>query len=132
MADEPNPGPAAELRIVQQKLTDYGYALTTEWDIGLPPKCAKALRETYFDSGHLRCDEGDRPADRERARDVILYEWKDGDLTLDEYHTIAIRDRSEIKGERIHKRIETLRDEQFKDIVKTLLSLVPEGRQCAA
>jgi hypothetical protein len=129
MADEADSGPAAELRIVHQNITDAGYALTTEWDIGLPPKCAKDLRETYFDSGHLRCDEGDRPADRERARDVILYEWEDGELTLGEYHTIAIRDRSEIKGERIHKRIETLQDEQFKDVIKTLLSLVPEGRR---
>jgi hypothetical protein len=129
MADEPNPGPASELRLVHQSITDEGYALTTEWDIGLPPKCAKDLRETYFDSGHLRCDKGDRPADRERARDVILYEWKDGELALEEYETIAIRDRSEIKGERIHKRIELLRDEQFRGVIKTFLSLVPEGRR---
>ena len=129
MADEPNPGPASELRLVHQSITDKGYALTTEWDIGLPPKCAKELRENYFDNGQLRCDNGDQPADRERARDVILYEWKDGGLTLREYGTIAIRDRSEIKGERIHKRIELLRDEQFRDVIKTFISLVPEDRR---
>ena len=129
MADEPSPGLAAELSIVHESIAHKGYALTTEWDIGLPPKCAKDLRETYFDSGLLRCDEGDRPADRERARDVILYEWKDGELTLGEYGTIAIRDRSGIKGERIHKRVEVLRDEQFRNIAKTFLSLVPEDRR---
>jgi 2OG-Fe dioxygenase len=128
MANEPNPGPASELRIVHQNIADEGYALTTEWDIGLPPKCAKYLRETYFDT-QLRCDKGDQPADRERARDVILYEWENGEPILKEYETIAIRDRSGIKGERIHKRIELLRDEQFRDVIKTFLSLVPEDRR---
>lgn len=108
---------------------DYeGYALTSEQDIGLPPDCAKYLQATYFDGGQLRCDEGDRPRDRERARDVIRYEWKDGELTLEEYETIAIRDRSGIKGERIHKRIELLKDDLFEALLRVFLSLVPEGR----
>src|SRR5208282_2014541 len=99
-----------------------------EWDIGLPPKCGKNLQETYFNTG-LRHDEGDWPCDRERARDVILYEWNDGKLALEEYKTIAIWDRSGIKGERIHKRIELLQDPQFSDLIETFLSLVPEGRR---
>ena len=103
--------------------------MTAEQDIGLPPECAKYLKEKYFDSGQLRCDKDDRPHDRERARDVIRYEWKDGELTLGEYETIAIRDRSGIKGERIHKRIELLKDERFRDLIKTLLSLVPEKQR---
>jgi 2OG-Fe dioxygenase len=128
MVDELNPGPSSELRRVHRSVTHDGYALTTEWDIGLPPKCGKNLREAYFD-GQLRCDKGDQPPDRERARDVILYEWKDGELILEEYETIAIRDRSGITGERIHKRIELLQDGQFRDLIKTLLSLVPEDRR---
>jgi hypothetical protein len=103
-----------------------GYALTSEWDIGLPPECAKHLKAMYFDGGQLRCDEGDRPHDRERARDVIKYEWKDGELTLEEYETIAIRDRSGIEGERIHKRIELLSDSRFTALIRVFLSLVPE------
>jgi hypothetical protein len=129
MADESNPGPSAELRRVHQSIADEGYALTAEWDIGLPPECVKYLKEKYFDGGQLRCDEGDRPRDRERARDVIRYEWKDGELTLEEYETIAIWDRSGIKGKRIHKRIELLQDGQFRDLIKVFLSLVPEGRR---
>ena len=129
MADESNPGPASELHIVHQKITDEGYALTSELDIGLPPGCAESLRRAYFDSGQLRCDKGDQPADRERARDVILYEWENGGLVLSEYETIAIRDRSGIRGERIHKRIELLGDRQFGDLVKTFISLVPEKRR---
>ena len=129
MTDEPDATPAAELRRVHQDIVDQGYALTTEWDIGLPLKCGKYLQGTYFDAGRLRCDEGDQPHDRERARDVILYEWNDGKLTLEEYKTIAIWDRSGIKGERFHKRIELLQDQLFRKLIATFLSLVPEGRR---
>jgi 2OG-Fe dioxygenase len=129
MADESAPILVSELRRVHRNITEHGYALTTEWDIGLPPKFSKNLQETYFDGGQLRHDEGDRPHDRERARDVILYEWNDGKLTLEEYETIAIWDRGEIEGERIHKRIELLQDPQAKELIETFLSLVPEDRR---
>jgi hypothetical protein len=129
MTDEPNLMAASELRRVHENITEQGYALAAEWDIGLPSKCARNLQETYFDGGQLRCDRGDRPTDRERARDVVLYEWNNGKLTLGEYETVAIRDRGEIKGERIHKRIETLFDRQFRDVIETFLSLVPEYRR---
>lgn len=129
MIDESHVIPAAELHRVHKELADQGYALTTEWDIGLPAKCAKNLQGAYFDSGQLRHDKGDYPKDRERARDVILYEWNNGKLTLEEYETIAIWDRSGIKGERVHKRIELLQDRHAKEVVETFLSLVPEGRR---
>ena len=129
MADTSASISVSELRRVHEDVTKHGFALTTEWDIGLPPKCGKNLRETYFDGGQLRHDDGDRPHDRERARDVILYEWNDGKLTLKEYETIAIWDRSDIKGERIHKRIELLKDRQARDLIETFLSLVPEDRR---
>ena len=129
MADSSAPNSVSELRRVHDNVTEHGFALTNECDIGLPVKCAKNLRETYFDGGQLRHDDGDRPHDRERARDVILYEWNDGELTLEEYETIAIWDRSEIKGERIHERIKLLQDRQARDLIETFLGLVPEGRR---
>src|SRR6202166_5265027 len=129
MADTSAPTPASELRRVHIDVTRHGFALTSEWDLGLPVKCGKNLQGTYFDSGQLRHDDGDRPHDRERSRDVIMYEWNDGRLTLEEYETIAIWDRSEIKGERIHKRIELLQDPQARDLIETFLSLVPEDRR---
>ncbi len=129
MVDTSAPISVSELRRVHQDVTNHGFALTTEWDIGLPAKCGKNLRETYFDGGQLRHDDGDRPHDRERARDVILYEWNDGKLNLEEYETIAIWDRSEIKGERIHQRIELLNDRQAQDLIETFISLVPEDRR---
>jgi len=129
MADESDPTPASELCRVHRKIAEDGYALTTERDIGLPLKCGNNLHKAYFNGHRLRHDEGDWPRDRERARDVILYEWNDGKLTLEEYETIAIWDRSGIKGERIHKRIELLQDRQARDLIETFLSLVPEDRR---
>ena len=129
MTDESHVIPAAELRRVHKEIADQGYALTTESNIGLPVKCANNLQRSYFDGGGLRHDDGDIPADRERARDVILYEWHNGNLSLEEYDTIAIWDRSGIKGERVHKRIELLRDRQACDLIETFLSLVPEDRR---
>ena len=71
----------------------------------------------------------DRPADRERARDVVCYEWQDGRLTLREYETIAIWDRSGIKGERIHQRVNMLEDPQTREMVSTFIRLVPPERR---
>ena len=129
MTDESYVIPAAELHRVHKEIADQGFALTTEGDIGLPPKCAKNLQGAYFDGGQLRHDKGDYQKDRERARDVILYEWNNGNLSLEEYETIAIWDRSEIEGERIHKRIELLEDPQARELIETFLSLVPEDRR---
>ena len=129
IADTSAPNPVSELRRVHEEVTRHGFALTTEWDIGLPPKCGRNLQQSYFDGGQLRHDEGDRPHDRERARDVIYYEWNDGELTLQEYETIAIWDRSEIEGERIHTRIELLQDPQAEELIRTFLNLVPEERR---
>ena len=129
MADTSAPKPASELRRVHQSVTKHGFALTTESDIGLPVKCGKNLQGSYFDGGLLKHDDGDKPADRERARDVIYYEWNDSKLSLEEYETIAIWNRSEIEGERIHTRIELLQDPQAKELIETFLSLVPEDRR---
>jgi 2OG-Fe dioxygenase len=129
LADTSAPNPALELRRVNQEVTKHGFALTTESDIGLPVKCGKYLQGRYFDGGLLKHDDGDKPDDRERARDVIYYEWNDGKLSLEEYETIAIWDRSEIEGERIHTRIELLEDPQARELIETFLSLVPEDQR---
>jgi hypothetical protein len=129
MADISASNSLSELRRVHDDVTEHGFALTAESDIGLPPKCGRNLQATYFDCGLLKHDKGDKPDDRERARDVIYYEWNDGELTLQEYETIAIWDRSEIEGERIHTRIELLKDPQARELIEKFLSLVPEGRR---
>jgi hypothetical protein len=129
MVDDTFPVPRPELEPVHKALADDGFAVTSDWAIGLPDNFNAYLRKTYFDQGLLRHDAGDMPADRERARDVVYYEWNDGRLTLSEYETIAIWDRSGIKGERIHKRIDMLADPQTREMVSTFISLVPPGRR---
>jgi 2OG-Fe dioxygenase len=121
----------SELSRVHKLVTEQGYAVTSERDIGLPAKCAKNLQETYFDSGRIRRHEGDIPVDRERARDVVYYEWHDGQLILEEYENIALCNRAEIKGKRVHQRIELLKDRQARDLIETFLRLVPEDRRQA-
>jgi hypothetical protein len=114
---------------VHKAVAVQGYAITNEWDIGLPEKCGWELLEKYFNSGQLRHDPGDFPVDRERARDVILYEWHGDELTLEEHDTIVIHDRSGIKGDRIHKRIELLQDLVTRQLIETFVRLVPEDRR---
>jgi hypothetical protein len=119
----------SEMVRVHSEISERGYAITSEWDIGLPEKCGWEFRESYFNSGELRHDPGDFPVDRERARDVIKYRWHGDELTLEEYDTIVIHDRSGIKGDRIHKRIELLQDPAARQLIETFIRMVPEDRR---
>jgi hypothetical protein len=119
----------SEMVRVHSEISERGYAITSEWDIGLPEKCGWDFREKYFNSGALRRDPGDFPVDRERARDVIKYTWHDDELTLEEYDTIVIRDRSGIKGDRLHKRIERLQDPIAQRLIETFIRMVPTDRR---
>jgi 2OG-Fe dioxygenase len=111
-------------------LRRQGYALTNDRAIGLPDKLRQDFRETYFSDSVLRHDAGDWPIDRKRARDVVRYRWRDGDLDLTEHGTITITDRAEIPGERDHTRVMLLGNPRAKELVRTLLHLVPaEHRQ---
>jgi hypothetical protein len=121
--------PMSEMARVHSEVSGRGYATTTEWDIGLPEKCAWEFLKNYFNNGELRHDPGDFPVDRERARDVILYEWHGDELTLEEHETIVIRDRSGIKGDRLHKRIELLQDPVARQLIETFIRMVPEDRR---
>jgi 2OG-Fe dioxygenase len=114
---------------VHDEISLQGYAITSERDVGLPEKCGWEFRENYFNSGELRHDPGDFPVDRERARDVIRYQWHGDELTLEEYDTIVIHDRSGIKGDRIHKRIELLQNLVARQLVETFIRMVPEDRR---
>jgi hypothetical protein len=106
-----------------------GYALTTDRALGLPRKFRQNFRQAHYNEHSLRHDEGDRPADRERARDVVLYEWAGDTPRLEEYETIALTDRAEIAGERTHLRNEILSDPEAHDLITRLLSLVPPARR---
>jgi hypothetical protein len=120
---------SSEMARVHKEISVRGYAITSEWDIGLPEKCAWEFLENYFNSGQLRHDPGDFPIDRERARDVILYEWVGDELTLKEHDTIVIRDRAGINGPRMHERIELLQNPVAHQLIETFIRMVPEDRR---
>jgi len=110
-------------------LTDRGYALTSDRSIGLPDKFRQNFRDTYFNSWTLRHDEGDWPADRQRARDVIRYQWRGADLQLRHHDSITIVDRAGIPGKREHSRVELLEDAQAVELIRAFLRLVPPHRR---
>ena len=123
---------AAKLEEIWASLSERGYAITDDGALGFPPKFRESFSEKYFSPGTLlRHDEGDWPEDRERARDVIFYQWQEGNLELHEYDTITIIDRAGIKGKRDHARVLLLESEPAQEFVRTLLTLVPPAsRQC--
>jgi 2OG-Fe dioxygenase len=106
-----------------------GFAVTSDQAIGLPEKFRENFVQTYFVDGVIRHDKGDMPADRERARDVIRYNWDNGELRLAEYKTISITDRAGIKGKRDHARVRLLKDAQAEELVRAFLSLIPASKR---
>lgn len=110
-------------------LAEQGYALTNDWSIELHENFRHDFRDRYFNSGTLRHDEGDMPVDRQRARDVIRYQWREGKLHLSRYESITITDRAGIPGKRDHARVELLADARAVDLLNAFLQLVPPDRR---
>jgi hypothetical protein len=118
-------GTPPDLDNVWAALERQGYALTDDRAIGLPEQARKYFREKYFNDSTLRCDTGDRPANRMRARDVVRYQWRDNHLRVREHDTITITDRGDMAGKRDHQRAPILGDPQGEELVRALLALVP-------
>ena len=106
-----------------------GYVVTNDQSIGLPEQFRQNFSDTYFNERILRHDEGDWPADRLRARDVIRYERYDDGIDLQRHDVITITDRAGIPGRREHSRVELLKDPEAENLVRTFLELVPPGRR---
>ncbi len=129
MRDDSSAWSPPDLSHVWKQLADDGYAVIADWSIGLTGDFLAKFHKRYFNDRTLRHDDGDWPQDRKRARDVIRYTWTGARLKLREYKTIALTDRSGIKGKRIHKRIRVLADPLAVHLVRTLLCLVPPGQR---
>lgn len=119
----------AELDRVRTELAERGYALTNDEAIGLPEKFRERFARKYFNDETLHRYEGDRPASRKRARDVIRYQWRDDRLHLEEHSTITITDRGGIAGKRDHMRVMFLDDPHAEELIHTFLGLVPPVRR---
>jgi 2OG-Fe dioxygenase len=122
---------AVSLDGIWKSLATSGYALADDESIGLPEKFRENFGPAYFNDQTLRRDDGDWPQDRKRARDVVRYSWRDGELELAEHETITIVDRAGIAGEREHNRVRLLSDPQAAELVRAFLSLVPPERRQA-
>jgi hypothetical protein len=129
MNDGPNHRMFAAHAKVWASLSEQGYALTSDRYIGLPEKFRQNFRDAYFNPWMLRHDEGDWPVDRQRARDVIRYQWRDGDLHLHRHDSITITDRGGIPGKREHARVELMEDGQAVELLHAFLRLVPPDRR---
>lgn len=129
MSDEPGSRRSAGHEQVWADLSTQGYALTSDRSLGLPAKFRQNFRDTYFNPWTLRHDDGDWPVDRQRARDVIRYQWRDTDLHLHHHDSITITDRAGIPGKRDHSRVELLEDAQAIDLIRAFLRMVPPDRR---
>lgn len=130
MSDDPRPVLSGPYERIWDSLSEQGYALTSLSEFGLAEKFAKNFKSSYFVEGVIRHDDGDWPADRLRARDVVYYEWNEnGDPSLEEYERITITDRADIPGERDHARIRLLADPQAHELIDALLRMVPPDRR---
>jgi hypothetical protein len=110
-------------------LTKDRYVLLADKMIGLPNSFRSNFLSKYFNDKTLRHDKGDWPVDRERARDVVEYEWRDDGLHLREYDAITLTDRADIPGKREHARVWLLDDPEADHFVRTLLGLIPSDRR---
>jgi hypothetical protein len=117
---------SAKINKVWNSLDERGYAIVDEESIGISSKDREKFGRTYFNSDTLRNDEGDWPIDRERARDVIFYQWNEDKLELDEFETVTIVNRAGIEGKRDHARVRLLEDTFAAKLVRNLLALVPK------
>jgi hypothetical protein len=129
VSDDAFPRDPCFLSGVWRALQKDGYAVISDESLELPEKFRSNFLGAYFNDQTLRHDDGDMPADRLRARDVIRYQWRDGSLALRRHDEITITDRAGIAGRREHARVELLDDPQAADLVRALLHLVPPARR---
>lgn len=119
----------AVLELIRKQLGKDGYALTNDAELGLRKFVREHIHTTYFNQKYLHKYPFDIPQDRERARDVVRYEWADDQVTLTEHDTVAIDGRGDQPFRREFERVALLSDDHFRAWIATALSLVPADRR---
>ncbi|MGQ0837909.1 2OG-Fe dioxygenase family protein [Actinokineospora sp.] len=119
------PRSTAHLTVARQRLESDGYVVLHGRQLKFSDADREHIHRTYFTGDVLRCYDGDIPPDRERARDVIRYDWRSGALDLREYESIAIENRGDHPDRREFERIEILQDDVFARWISTALHLIP-------
>jgi PAS domain S-box-containing protein len=109
---------------IQSHFIQNGYALLSENDLhGLGQM--RLQMATYFTKNRLKRPGNEFPADRERARDVILYEWQDSlaCVKLTENDNVTIRRPGGNRDE--YSRVWILENSIGCRFAATILSLIP-------
>lgn len=116
----------AELVRIQSELQDRGFAHTHDESLGLPLDLPEHLEKVFFTDDHLGPEvEGVPPYDRMRARDVVEYERRGGQIALAEFITSAQPVNFDHSYDRVYNRPYALEDDLQARWVATLLSMVP-------
>lgn len=111
----------------REQLDRLGYLVATDAELGVP--FAAHFADNFFTDRHLRRYDGDMPADRLRARDVVRYNRFGDDLDLAEHDTVVLPDRDNPMRIRLFDQTEVLKDDKFVALITTVLNLVPARRR---
>src|SRR2546430_498592 len=111
------------------ELRTQGYTVVTDTDLGMREGARDHLAQTFFSSEVLESDIPEVHEDRDRARDVVRYEWVGDTVTLTEHDTVELTNRSGYAGKRSHARVEVLHDSVMREWVSVVLSLVPKEKR---
>ncbi len=101
-----------------------GYVLLSENDFNGLAQMHQQMA-TYFSENRLKRPGNEFPADRERARDVIVYEWQDSlaHVLLAENDNVTIRRPNGNRDE--YNRVRILENSIGYQFAATVLSLIP-------
>ncbi|MGC7100385.1 2OG-Fe dioxygenase family protein [Amycolatopsis lurida] len=118
------------VELARKTLSSEGFAIITDNELGLPGSVRESIHRDYFRRGVLRNYPGDIPADRERARDVIRYDWHGEELRLREHDCVAIDKRGDWSSQRREfEQVPLLENADFARWIHAAISLVPEHRR---
>jgi hypothetical protein len=114
---------------VQQELTERGYAVVSDTDLGLDLEIRRHIVQNYFTEKVLQSDHPAVHQDRDRARDVIRYAWDGDHLHVREHDRIDIINRSGFAGSRTPNRARLLDEVPMETWVRAMIALIPPHRR---
>jgi hypothetical protein len=104
-----------------------GYFLGNDHTLSMPENFRQRFHEKYFTDSVLRSYPNDKPADRERARDVFQYHWTSGDaVEITRHDVVTLGTGNGRKGPVEVSRAELTEDSEFIAWAKGILSLIPK------
>ena len=120
-----NPTRNEYLEVAWNNMRSNGFHFADERELGLPADFRRKFHAAFFTPDIIGPHDGDIPADRERAREVIRYDWVSlAQVELASYHPVDIVLPS-WEGKRDFDRIDLLSHPGFREWTTGMLSRVP-------